>query len=214
MTSSGDTRQHAPATERNRQPILEVLQRVLPPTGTILEVASGTGQHAAYFAPRLTPRHWQPTDPNPQACDSIAAWQLHSPCDTLHPPLILDATAIQWPVETSNDPLFKHHLISAIVNINMIHISPWSACLGLMAGANRILPTNGVLYLYGPYKRAGQHTASSNAAFDRSLQMSNPQWGVRDLEAVITVAEAEGFQLKEVVQMPANNLSVVFKRSL
>ncbi|MGB3534178.1 MAG: DUF938 domain-containing protein [Microcoleaceae cyanobacterium] len=212
MTSSEDTRQYAPATERNRQPILQVLQQVLPPTGTILEVASGTGQHAAYFAPRLTPRHWQPTDPSPQACDSIAAWRLHTTVDTLHPPLILDATATQWPIETSNDPLFKDHPISAIVNINMIHISPWSACLGLMAGAKRILPTNGVLYLYGPYKRAGKHTASSNAAFDQSLQMSNPQWGVRDLEAVVAQAEAEGFRLKEVVQMPANNLSVIFAR--
>lgn len=212
MTFSEDTRQYAPATERNRQPILEVLQRVLPTTGTILEVASGTGQHAVYFASRLTPRHWQPSDPNPQACDSIAAWQLHSPWETLHPPLILDATARQWPVETSNNPLFKQHPISAIVNINMIHISPWAACLGLMAGANRILPSNGVLYLYGPYKRNGEHTAPSNAAFDQSLQMSNPEWGVRDLEAVVAAAEAEGFQLREVVEMPANNLSVIFGR--
>lgn len=212
MTFSEDTRQYAPATERNRQPILEVLQRVLPATGTILEVASGTGQHATYFAPSLAPRHWQPSDPNPQACDSIAAWQSHFPCETLHPPLILDAAATQWPVETSNDPIFKQHPISAIVNINMIHISPWAACLGLMAGANRILPSNGVLYLYGPYKRDRQHTAPSNAAFDQSLQRSNPQWGVRDLETVVAAAEAEGFQLKEVVQMPANNLSVIFGR--
>jgi hypothetical protein len=212
MSFSQDQRQYAPATERNRQPILEVLQRVLPPTGTILEVASGTGQHAAYFAPRLTPRHWQPSDPNPQACESITAWRLHSPCAHLHPPLILDATTPQWPVETADDPLFKDHPISAIVNINMIHISPWSACLGLMAGANRILPPHGVLYLYGPYKRGGEHTASSNAAFDQSLQLSNPQWGVRDLEAVVAVAKTEGLQLQEVVQMPANNLSVIFER--
>jgi hypothetical protein len=212
MSFSEDQRQYAPATERNRQSILEVLQRVLPSTGTILEVASGTGQHAAYFASRLTPRHWQPSDPNPQACKSIAAWGLHSPCDHLHSPLILDAATTQWPVETADHPLFNDHPISAIVNINMIHISPWSACLGLMAGANRILPSHGVLYLYGPYKRDGQHTAPSNAAFDQSLQLSNPQWGVRDLEAVVTVAETEGFQLKEVVQMPANNLSVIFER--
>ena len=207
-----DARQYAPATDRNRQPILDILQKVLPPTGTVLEISSGTGQHGAYFAPQLQPRHWLPSDVNPTALNSIEAWRIQSSCETLHPPLKLDVTRAQWPVETGNDSTLLAYPISAIVNINMIHISPWSACLGLMAGAHRILPTDGILYLYGPYKRDGQHTAPSNAAFDESLRHSNPDWGVRDLETVIEVAQAEGLQLQEIIPMPANNLSVIFQR--
>ncbi|MEC4805726.1 MAG: DUF938 domain-containing protein [Jaaginema sp. PMC 1079.18] len=204
------SRQYAPATERNRDPILAVLKRVFPPTGTVLEVASGTGQHAAYFAPRLPSLQWLPSDPNSMLRESIAAWGQETPADNLLPPIALDATAKPWPVETIAELVQLE--ISAIANINMIHISPWSACLGLLAGANRILPPDGILYLYGPYKRHGQHTAPSNEAFDASLQAQNPEWGVRDLEAVVAIAEDENLQLQEIVEMPANNLSVIFAK--
>jgi SAM-dependent methyltransferase len=202
-----DSRQYAPATERNRDPILTVLQRVLPPTGTVLEIASGTGQHAAYFAPRLQPRQWLPSDPNPLLRASIAAWRQASGAENLLPPLALDARNAVWSVETERE-------ITAIANINMIHISPWSACLGLMAGAGRLLPPGGILYLYGPYQRHNQPTAPSNVAFDTSLRAQNPEWGVRNLEDAIAVAEAEQLQFQEVVEMPANNLSVVFRKTV
>ncbi|NEP17928.1 MAG: DUF938 domain-containing protein [Leptolyngbya sp. SIO4C1] len=209
-------RQYAPATERNREPILAVLAQVLPPTGTILETASGTGQHAAYFAPRLMPRYWLPSDPQPLLRASIQAWAETAASDRLLSPVALDVSAPRWPVEAAS---FQDRLtaqgapaIAAIVNINMIHISPWQACLGLLAGASRILPAAGVLYLYGPYQRQGRHTAPSNAAFDKQLRSQNPAWGVRSLEAVTAAAEAQQLQLQTVVEMPANNLSVVFAK--
>ncbi|MBW4510075.1 MAG: DUF938 domain-containing protein [Scytonematopsis contorta HA4267-MV1] len=205
-----DNRQHAPATQRNREAILEVLLQVLPPTGTALEVASGTGEHAVFFAPHLLPRKWLPSDPNPTSRDSIAAWKDNSPSSNLFSPIEIDVRANVWPVE--KDPSPQWSPITAIVNINMIHISPWSACLGLMAGANRILPPGGILYLYGPYKQSGKHTAPSNAAFDESLRAQNPEWGVRDLDDVIAAANKEDFSFLKTFQMPANNLSVVFKR--
>ncbi len=206
MTSFNDARQYAPATERNREFILEVLQRVLPTTGNILEIASGTGEHAIFFSPRLQPRQWFPSDPNPMLRESIAAWQKHSPSDNLHPPLNIDARESIWAVEKEGIE------IAAIVNINMIHISSWSTCLGLIAGAGRLLPQDGVLYLYGPYKLGGEHTAPSNMAFDESLRLQNSEWGVRNLEDVVAVAEKEGLKFVEKVQMPANNLSVVFQK--
>jgi Protein of unknown function (DUF938) len=206
MSEPIDTRQYAPATQRNREPILEVLLRVLPPSGNILEIASGTGEHAVFFAPRLAPRHWIPSDANPLALASIQAWRELSPTDNLHPPLAIDVQDSRWSIED------KGIAVNAIANINMIHISPWSACLGLMAGANRLLPASGILYLYGPFKRGGEHTAPSNLAFDESLRAQNPAWGVRNLEDVVAVAEAQGLTLLEVVSMPANNLSVAFKR--
>jgi hypothetical protein len=210
MNTPKDARQYAPATQRNREFILEVLLQVLPTSGTILEVASGTGEHAVFFAPRLSPRQWLPSDQNPQLLASIHAWTEQCPADNLYPPIELDASVPIWAVEkdTSLDSS-----IVAIVNINMIHISPWSTCLGLMAGAGRILPAGGILYLYGPYKQNGEHTAPSNAAFDQSLKAQNPEWGVRNLEDVIAAANAEGLQLQATYQMPANNLSVVFQRS-
>lgn len=214
---AADLRQYAPATERNRDFILPILRDVLPDSGTVLEISSGTGEHAVYFAPALKPRQWLPSDLDPAARASIRAWQQASPSDNLHPPLAIDVREEQWAVETdiANQPAhldLQQHPITAIVNINMIHISPWSACLGLMAGAGRILPTAGVLYLYGPYKRSGQHTAPSNAAFDQSLRSRNPEWGVRDLEAVIDAAAAHQLQHQQTIQMPANNLSVVFQK--
>lgn len=214
---SPDARQYAPATQRNREPILSVLHQVLPATGTVLEISSGTGEHAIFFAPSLHPRRWLPSDPNPIARASIAAWQQHSPSENLYPPIALDAQDSVWAVE--REPLpetlssrgFQSGEITAIVNINMIHIAPWSACLGLMAGARRILPAGGVLYLYGPYKQGGQHTAPSNAAFDQSLRAQDSDWGVRDLEAVIAAAEAEQLTFITTSAMPANNLSVIFR---
>ncbi|MEB3272605.1 MAG: DUF938 domain-containing protein [Prochlorothrix sp.] len=213
-----DLRQFAPATQRNREPIFAILDEILPPDRAVLEVSSGTGEHGTCFAPRIQPRPWIPSDPDPSARASIAAWQTAQPSPNLLPPLDLDARWEQWPLEAEvlPDSLAawdsQRFPLGAIVNINMIHISPWDACLGLMAGAGRLLPVGGVLYLYGPYKEGGEHTAASNAAFDESLQARNPSWGVRDLEAVIEVAAAQGLVHQETIAMPANNRSVIFQR--
>ncbi|WP_448570304.1 DUF938 domain-containing protein [Trichothermofontia sp.] len=222
MTNVSDVanlRQHAPATQRNRDPILAVPQDVLPPSGTVLEVSSGTGEHAMFFAPRLAPRGWLPSDPSPLARASIAAWREHYPAANLYPPIALDAEAACWPVEQSPLPDALQGLdlqqqpIRAIVNINMIHIAPWSACLGLLAGAARILPVGGILYLYGPFMQGGRHTAPSNAEFDANLRARNRDWGVRDLDAVTAMAATHQFSLRQTVPMPANNLSVIFERT-
>lgn len=213
-----DARQFAPATQRNRELILAVLLEVLPPSGTILEISSGTGEHAVFFAPRLVPHPWVPSDPNPVARDSIAAWREYQPAENLYPPIALDVQDPRWPIEQNPLPRELQRLdlqqfpIRAIVNINMIHIAPWSACLGLLAGAERLLPPDGILYLYGPFKQGGRHTAPSNEAFDASLQMQNSEWGVRNLEDVIAVAQTHHLTLVKTVAMPANNLSVIFKR--
>jgi Protein of unknown function (DUF938) len=204
MDNSQDLRRYAPATDRNREPILAILRQVLPTTGTILEISSGTGEHAVFMAPQLAPRYWLPSDPNPDARSSIAAWQQSTPCDNMYPPIDLDASSDEWLIE-SKEP------ITAIVNINMIHIAPKAAYLGLFAGAKRILPVGGILYLYGPFKQDGVHTAPSNAAFDESLQSQNPAWGIRDLEEITAVAHSHKLELQRVYPMPANNLSVVFK---
>lgn len=195
-------RRHAPATERNRAPILEVLRRALPDTGTVLEVASGTGQHAVAFAAALPGLVWQPSDPDPELRASIAAWVGGGGLANLRAPLALDATAPDWPVERAD----------AVVCINMIHIAPWPAALGLLDGAARLLPAGGPLVLYGPFRRGGAHTAPSNAAFDDDLRRRNPDWGVRDLETVAGAAAARGLSLAEVAEMPANNLTVVLRR--
>lgn len=204
-----DVRQFAPATQRNREPILKVLQRILPSTGTILEIASGTGEHAVFFAPRLSGRKWLPTDINYLSLASISAWLEQEPSDKIYPPILLNVCENIWAIEQENQYLAE---ITAIVNINMIHIAPWSACLGLIAGAGRILPQNGILYLYGPFKQNGQHTAPSNAAFDEMLKSQNPAWGVRDLEEVMAVAKMQNLQWRETISMPANNLSVIFQK--
>lgn len=199
-----DDRQYAPATERNRDAILQVLLQVLPPAGTILEVSSGTGEHAVFFAPRLRPRRWLPSDPNPIARASIAAWRKYQPADNLDAPIALDASDPVWQIEAAEP-------IAAIVNINMIHIAPWAACLGLLAGAKRILPSGGILYLYGPFKQEGKHISPSNAEFDQGLRSQDLDWGVRDLEAVVAAAQAQHLSLVKTCAMPANNLSVVFQ---
>jgi SAM-dependent methyltransferase len=197
-----DQRQFAPATERNRAPILDVLKPVLPPQGLVLEIASGSGQHTAFLAPHFPALTWQPSDPNPAARSSIAAWIAQTPAPNIRPPLALDASAAAWPIDRAD----------AILCINMIHIAPWTAALGLIAGAARLLGGGGVLYLYGPYRRDGQHTAPSNAAFDDDLKARNPAWGIRDLGDVAALAAKSGFGPAAVTEMPANNLSVVFRK--
>jgi hypothetical protein len=210
-----DLRQFAPATERNRSFILPLLQRVLPPQGTVLEISSGTGEHAVFFAPHLQPRSWIPSDVDPIALASIAAWQAHHPAPNLWPPIPLDVRQPIWPIE--QDPLPSpltnwQDPLTAIVNINMIHIAPWHCCEALMAGAGRCLGEGGVLYLYGPFKRGGVHTAPSNETFDQFLRSQNPEWGVRNLEAVETIALTHGLRLTDIEEMPANNLSLVFSK--
>jgi SAM-dependent methyltransferase len=195
-------RQHAPSAERNREPILAVLKRVLPATGTVLEIASGTGQHAIHFAAALPHLVWQPSDVDDEARASIAAWTAHSGLANVRPPLALDVRDASWGIEAA----------AAIVCINMIHISPWASAQALIGGAGRLLGPGGVLFLYGPYRRGGAHTAPTNAAFDEQLQRRNPAWGVRDMEAVVALADAAGFDADEPVEMPANNFSLVFRK--
>jgi hypothetical protein len=196
----GDTtRRHAPATLRNRDAIADVLATVLPARGTVLEVASGSGEHCAYFAQLFPELTWQPSDPELAARASIAVW-----CDgvaNVRHALDLDAGSPDWPV----------HAATAVLCINMLHISPWSATLGLLTGAARLLQRDGPLFLYGPFRRAGRPTAPSNEAFDASLKARDPRWGLRDLEGVI--AAADGFVLDRIIDMPANNLSVVLRRN-
>ena len=191
----------APSVERNREPILAVLRDVLKDATSVLEIASGTGEHAVYFAAAMPHLIWQPSDRDPSSLKSIAAHRSLAGLGNILEPVFLDASAPDWPV--------KH--ADAIVAINMVHISPWRATEGLMAGAGRVLTAGGVLYLYGAYKENGAHTAPSNEAFDRALRQRNPEWGVRDLEQVVELARAHGLELARKLPMPANNLSLVFK---
>jgi hypothetical protein len=194
----------APAAERNKAPILEVLKRVLPATGLVLEIASGTGQHVTHFASALPHLTWQPSDPDQRARASIAAWIAQTNTANVLAPLDLDVREQAWPLSACD----------ALLCINMIHIAPWAATEALFVGAARILSESGVVYLYGPYRVEGRHTAPSNDGFDATLRAENPEWGVRDLEHVAEVAARHGFELTETVAMPANNLSVVFTRRI
>lgn len=200
--SDEDLRRFAPATARNREPILAVLKTVLPETGLVLEIASGTGEHAVHFAPAFPVLLWQPTDADPGSLPSIEAWRTDSGLENILPPHKLDLLTDPAPVTQAD----------AMVCINMVHISPWQATAALMRLAADVLPAGAPLYLYGPYKQKGQHTAPSNEAFDADLKSRNPAWGVRDLESVADCADAAGLTLADVVPMPANNLSVVFRR--
>jgi cyclopropane fatty-acyl-phospholipid synthase-like methyltransferase len=191
----------APAVARNREPILAVLRRTLPAQGTVLEIASGTGEHAVHFAAALPHLTWQPTDVDVDALQSISAHLASAQLPNLLPVLPLDVCSPAWPVMRAD----------AVVAINMIHISPWRATEGLMEGAARMLPTDGPLFLYGAFREGGRHTAPSNAAFDANLRASNPEWGVRDLDQVADLARWHGLHLVERVAMPANNLSLVFR---
>jgi SAM-dependent methyltransferase len=196
-----DAKQHAPAAARNRAPICEVLSRELPPQGGVLEIASGSGEHAVDFARAFPALAWQPSDASEAALASIAAWRAEAQLANLRAPVALDVTAAVWPVTHAD----------AIVCINMVHISPWQATLGLFAGAARLLAPGALLYLYGPYRFGGVFTAASNAAFDRSLQQRDPRWGVRDLDDLEAAAKPHGLVLRDTVAMPANNHSLVFR---
>lgn len=194
-------KQHAPATERNRDAIREVLARELPEAGTVLEIASGSGQHAVAFAAALPAVTWQPTDPDPTSLASIAAWRAEAALPNLRAPILLDVTQVPWPIEQ----------VDAIVCINMVHIAPWEAALALFAGAGRLLAPGALLYLYGPYRFDGT-TSPSNESFDRSLRSRDPRWGVRDVRELGTAAAEHGLVMRGAVAMPANNHSLLFRR--
>lgn len=197
-----DGRLVSPSAERNRGPILAVLEHILPTTGLVLEIASGTGQHTIHFARRLAALTWQPSDVEPECLRSISAWLATENLANARSPIELDVLKTPWPVED----------IDAVLCLNLIHIAPWPVVPALFAGARAALRNAGLVYLYGPYSIRGGHTAPSNAAFDRALRAHDPQWGVRDLAQVQRVADAEGFDLSVTAEMPANNLSVVFRR--
>ncbi len=196
-----DFRLQSPAAARNRQPILEVLEQALPETARVLEVASGSGEHAVHCARAMPGWMWQPSDPTPQALASIAAWRDDARLANMLEPIALDVMGV-WP-EMSVD---------AVVAINLVHISPWEVTETLLVRAGERLVDDGVLYLYGPYQREGRHTAPSNEAFDADLKARDSRWGIRHLESVVAEAERHGLRLERVVEMPANNLSVVFKK--
>ena len=191
-----------PSAERNKGPVLEVLALVLPRRGLVLEIASGTGQHVVHFANALPDLTWQPSDPDQELRHSIALRVTEEHRDNIERPIDLDVTRLPWPLQTAD----------AVVAINMIHVAPWSATLALFEGAKALLSPGQVLFLYGPYRRDGRHTSPGNAQFDLDLRARNPEWGLRDLEAVSDVAAGAGFELAEIVGMPANNFSLVFKR--
>lgn len=193
----------APAAERNREPILEVLRRVLPASGTVLEIASGTGQHAVFFSERLPQLRWQPSDPAADALRSIRAWVSEEARENLLAPIDLDVRSKPWPVARAD----------AMLCINMIHVSPWEASEALFEGAQRLLSADAPLVTYGPYRVHGEHTAPSNAAFDQSLRSRNPRWGVRDIDELSELATRTDFTLEESVLMPANNMTLVWRRA-
>lgn len=197
-----DQRRSAPATLRNRDPILDVLVQWLPGSGMAVELASGSGEHVVHFARALPALRWQPSDPDASARASIAAWAAAEGLDNILPPLAIDAGAQDWPIARAD----------AVLCINMVHISPWTATEGLMRGAGRILPTGAPLYLYGPYRRPDRPLEPSNEAFDQDLRRRDPRWGLRALDEVVACAAAQGLDLAQVTEMPANNLSVVFRK--
>ncbi len=197
-----DSRLVSPSAERNKGPILEALERILPPSGLVLEIASGTGQHVVHFARALRRLTWQPSDVEAECLTSIGAWLAASRLPNIRNPIVLDVQASPWPVGE----------VDAIVCANLLHIAPWPVVPALFAGARIALRASAPLYLYGPYSIEGRHTALSNAAFDRALRAHNPEWGVRNLAEVARVARDEGFDLSGTVEMPANNLSLVFRK--
>ena len=194
---------YSAAAERNKDPILVVLRRILPEQGLIAEIASGTGQHVLHFATSMPMLRWQPTEADPVLGEILRASIAAADLDNVKAPLQLDVTQTPWPIVVAD----------ALLCINMVHISPWVATLGLLDGAGSLLSSGDALYLYGPYRRDNQHTASSNEAFDQSLRARNPAWGIRNLEEVVSAAQEAGFALQEVVAMPANNLSVIFRKA-
>ena len=191
---------HYPATLRNRDPILSIIQQHLPESGCILETASGTGEHLTYFAQKYPHLQWQPSDKNDELFWAIQTRSQNMP--NVLPPKIIDVT--------KTDPTILSQRYNAIFNINMIHISPWPACLGFFSLASKIVTSTGLIYMYGPYKKKGQHTSYSNEIFDSNLRAQNQEWGVRDMEKVISVAETNGFYIHQIEPMPTNNYSLVF----
>ena len=200
-----DLRRFAPAASRNREPILTVFRERVSADARVLEIGSGSGEHAIHLCAALPGLDWQPSDPDPASRASITAWIAHAGTDNIRAPLDIDVLAARWGVEARAP-------FDAIVSINMIHIAPWECALALLEGAARLLCEDGVLFLYGPFKRGGVHTAPSNAAFDERLRSENAQWGVRDLDEIVREASGRGLRFIEAVEMPANNLSVVFRR--
>lgn len=192
----------APAAERNREPILEVLRRVLPRDGVVLEIASGTGQHAAFFSANLPSLRWQPSDPSPEALSSIRTWVEDEARENLLPPLELDVCMLRWPIDSA----------AAIICINMIHICPWETTEALFQGARALLHVGAPLVTYGPYRLGGEHTAPSNAAFDESLRSRDARWGIRDIDELSALAARTQLALEERIEMPANNMCLVWRR--
>ena len=199
--AGAEVKRHAPATERNRDVIGETLASLLPVKGLVLEIASGTGEHAVHFARLFPALTWQPSDPDPIAIASIDAWRIDENATNVLPAILLDAST-DWPIARAD----------AIVCINMVHISPWAATVGLLRGAARILSPSAPLYIYGPFRQRDVLLAESNAAFDCSLRQQNPDWGLRYLEDLADIARDAGLTLDQIVGMPANNLSLVFLR--
>jgi len=197
-----DRRRSAPAALRNREPIAKVLAEWLPKSGLVLEIASGTGEHVAFFAERFPDLEWQPTDIHPDALNSTQAWREAAGLPNLRTALALDASASDWPVEAAD----------AVLSINMVHISPWASALGLLAGAKRVLPTQGPLILYGPWLGDRLPAVQSNLDFDSDLKRRNPEWGLRKVEDFAEAGEEHGFSLVETRAMPANNLMLLLRR--
>tara|TARA_R110000868_G_scaffold2930_6_gene19994 strand:+ start:43730 stop:44350 length:621 start_codon:yes stop_codon:yes gene_type:complete len=205
MNTPSDKARHFPATARNREVIAAVLERYLPAAGTVLEIGSGSGEHCIYFAGLFPHLDWQPSDPDPLNIDSIQAWIDAEPADApnIRAPLAINASDVVLPLDSAD----------FMICTNVIHISPWDATQGLMRNAGALLPPGGHLYLYGPYRIGGAHTAPSNEDFDRSLRSRNETWGVRDIDAVCAEAEKNGLAFVERVEMPSNNQSVIFRRT-
>jgi hypothetical protein len=197
-----DLRFSSPSALQNREPIWTVLQNVLPESGTMLEIASGSGEHAIHYAARLPNLIWQPSDPSEKARESIKAWSYEMELTNLLPPLDIDVTSETWPIDRAD----------AMLAINMVHISPWTATEGLIRGAGKLLSSGGSLILYGPYKQEGREFVDSNMEFDAWLRNQNADWGIRQLEEVAELAGRAGLSLSSIVDMPANNLCVIFKR--
>ena len=200
---SGPPARSAPAATRNREPIADVLSEWLPASGLVLEIASGTGEHAVHFAERFPRLDWQPSDIHPDALSSIRAWRESAALRNLREPIVLDAATSDWPIDEAD----------AVLSINMVHISPWTSALGLVAGAARILPPGGALILYGPWLKDDIATAPSNVAFDRDLRSRDPEWGLRRVEDLAAAAASRGFELEQTRAMPANNLMLLLRRS-
>jgi hypothetical protein len=198
--SGAEVKRHAPATERNRDVIAETLAALLPDKGLVLEIASGTGEHAVHFAKRFPNLTWQPSDPDPIALASINAWRADSNAPNVRPAMLLDASA-EWPSAQAD----------AVVCINMTHISPWAATVGLLHNSARILPSNAPLFIYGPFRQRDVPLADSNASFDASLRQQNPEWGLRYVEDITEEAQEAGLRLDQIIEMPANNLSLIFR---